>query len=143
MQVEIYTETTIKGPRTITTGKYAAAVVCQTTKGPAVKGVAKRDEWTTFHRSSLLAILAGLELLTKSCRVKVYTPDAFLVNMIRNGNLEKWKREEWRRPQDKELKNKGLWQQLEEQMQKHTVTFVYTKVNPYSETLKKYMEVQV
>lgn len=140
MKVEIYTETTIKGPCSMRTGKYAVLVECQTKKGLAQKGKVREEEWTTFHRSALLAVLDGLNMLKDSCEVKAYTPDAMLVNMIRQGNVEKWKREEWRRPQDKELRNQELWQQLWEQTQKHRLTFVYTKHNKYSAELAERMQ---
>lgn len=44
MQVEIYTETTIKGPCSMRTGKHAVLVECQTKKGPAQKGSVKEEE---------------------------------------------------------------------------------------------------
>ena len=139
MKVEIYTETNVRGMQ-IRNGKYAAIIVFQTKKGPATKLVIGQEEMTTFHRASLLAVLRGIDELTRACEVKVHTPDAMLVNMIREGNLEKWKREEWRRPQNKELKNKELWEQLSENMEKHEVTFVYTEDSEYSAEMKKRME---
>lgn len=112
----------------------------QTRKGIEKRCVVAEEEWTTFHRSAMLAVLAGLDILTRPCDVELHTPDPFLVNMIRGGNMEKWKREEWRRPQDKELKNKDLWQQLAEHMEKHQVHFVYTEQSAYSEELRTKME---
>lgn len=87
----------------------------------------------------MLAVLDGLSMLKDRCEVKVYTPDALLVNMVRQGKMEKWRREEWRRPQDKELRNQELWQQLWEQTQKHTLTFVYVKHSKYSAELTEKM----
>lgn len=72
-------------------------------------------------------------------RVEIYTADAMLVNMVRQGNIEKWRREEWRRPQDKELKNKELWEQLWEHTQKHTLTFIYTRQHKYSMQMGEWM----
>lgn len=139
MKVEIYTETTIKGPCSLKMGEYAVLVVYQTQKGPAKKWNVKEEELTTFHRSMLLAILEGLEMLKAGQEIEIYTSDAMLVNMVHQGNVEKWRREEWRRPQDKELKNKELWQQLWEQTQKHTLTFVYTQQNAHSEELQQWI----
>lgn len=95
---------------------------------------------TTFHRTTILAALAGLDELNRACEVKIYTPDAMLVTMVRDGNMEKWKREEWRRPQNKELKNKELWKRLAEHMEKHEIAFVYAECTGYSEEMKKKME---
>ena len=114
--------------------------VYQTTKGPAEKYIVGEESDTTFHRMSLLALLEGLKMLKKPCKVTAYTPDQFLASTVNEGALEKWKREEWRRPQDKELKNKELWKRLAEEKAKHEVYLVYTRSGVYSETLKKSME---
>ena len=140
MKVQIYTETTIKGPA-IKAGKYAAIVEYKKQSGEIEKReVVNEEKWTTFHRTSLLAVLAGMNMLIKRCEVTVYTADALLVGMVREGNIEKWKRAEWKRGQDKEVKNKDLWQQLDEALKKHDVAFVYTKQNAHSEELKEAMK---
>ena len=92
MQVEIYTETTVRRPRE-KHGKYAAVAVYQTTKGPAEKYIVGEESDTTFHRMSLLALLEGLKMLKKPCKVTAYTPDQFLASTVNEGALEKWKRE--------------------------------------------------
>lgn len=51
----------------------------------------------------------------------------------------KWKREEWRRPHGKEIKNKELWQELSEQMEKHCVTLEFSESTRYSDRLQSKM----
>jgi ribonuclease HI len=87
---------------------------------------------------SMIAILVGLRML-RSCEVTVYTPDQFLVTTINEGNMDKWKREEWRRPHGKEIKNKELWQELSEQMEKHHVSLEFSESTRYSDRLQSKM----
>ena len=58
---------------------------------------------------------------------------------INEGNMDKWKREEWRRPHGKEIKNKELWQELYEQTQKHRVTLEFSESTRYSDRLQSKM----
>ena len=52
---------------------------------------------------------------------------------------DKWKREEWRRPHGKEIKNKELWQELSEQMEKHRVSLEFSESTRYSDRLQSKM----
>lgn len=96
------------------------------------------EQNTTYHRMSMTAILAGLRML-RPCEVTVYTPDQFVVTTINEGNMDKWKREEWRRPHGKEIKNKELWQELSEQMEKHCVSLEFSESTRYSDRLQSKM----
>lgn len=134
MKIELYTEVNFRGP-TAKNGKCIALVECETKKGPAVKAQIETEQNTTYHRMSMIAILVGLRML-RPCEVTVYTPDQFLVTTINEGNMDKWKREEWRRPHGKEIKNKELWQELYEQTQKHRVTLEFSESTRYSDRLQ-------
>ena len=103
-----------------------------------MKAQIETEQNTTYHRMSMIAILVGLRML-RPCEVTVYTPDQFLVTTINEGNMDKWKREEWRRPHGKEIKNKELWQELYEQTQKHRVTLEFSESTRYSDRLHSKM----
>lgn len=103
-----------------------------------MKAQIETEQNTTYHRMSMIAILAGLRML-RPCEVTVYTPDQFLVTTINEGNMDKWKREEWRRPHGKEIKNKELWQELSEQMEKHRVSLEFSESTRYSDRLQSKM----
>ena len=103
-----------------------------------MKAQIETEQNTTYHRMSMIAILAGLRML-RPCEVTVYTPDQFLVTTINEGNMDKWKREEWRRPHGKEIKNKELWQELSEQMEKHCVSLEFSESTRYSDRLQSKM----
>lgn len=103
-----------------------------------MKAQIETEQNTTYHRMSMIAILVSLRML-RSCEVTVYTPDQFLVTTINEGNMDKWKREEWRRPHGKEIKNKELWQELSEQMEKHRVSLEFSETTRYSDRLQSKM----
>ena len=104
MKIELFTEVNFRGP-TAKNGKCIALVECETKKGPAVKAQIEIEQNTTYHRMSMIAILTGLRML-RPCEVTVYTPDQFLVTTINEGNMDKWKREEWRRPHGNEIRER-------------------------------------
>ena len=122
MKIELFTEVNFRGP-TAKNGKCIALVECETKKGPAVKAQIETEQNTTYHRMSMIAILVGLKML-RPCEVTVYTPDQFLVTTINEG---------------KEIKNKELWQELSEQMEKHCVTLEFSESTRYSDRLQSKM----
>lgn len=103
-----------------------------------MKAQIETEQNTTYHRMSMIAILVDLRML-RPCEVTAYTPDQFLVTTINEGNMDKWKREEWRRPHGKEIKNKELWQELSEQMEKHRVSLEFSESTRYSDRLQSKM----
>ena len=103
-----------------------------------MKAQIETEQKTTYHHMSMIAILVGLRML-RPCEVTAYTPDQFLVTTINEGNMDKWKREEWRRPHGKEIKNKELWQELSEQMEKHRVSLEFSESTRYSDRLQSKM----
>ena len=48
-EVNIYIRTSLTGP-CIKDGRWAAAMECQTSKGPAVKGICGEEQETTYYR---------------------------------------------------------------------------------------------
>ena len=140
MLVEIYTDTSVRGIKA-KKAEYAAIVVARGEKRTDQRTIVADEEDATYHRTSLLAVLAGLNILNRPCdNVVVHSPDIFLVNMVNTKKIEEWKREEWKRSQNKEVLHKELWQQLAEAMEKHKVSFVNTKQSEKTQELHKLME---
>lgn len=65
---------------------------CQTSKGPAVKGICGEEQETTYYRLVLLGIVKSLKILNAPCNATLYTDCIFIKNMIENGKPEQWKR---------------------------------------------------
>lgn len=138
-EVKIYVQTSLHGP-CIKDGRYAAIIECQTSKGEVTREVIGKEEKTTYYRSVLLAIVKALEILNAPCIVTIYTDCIFVKNTAERGSLEVWKRSEWKKPSGKEVKNKELWKQFLEQMDRHIIAFRFSKYNDYMERLGKLLE---
>lgn len=141
-KVEIYIETTIKGP-VVKDGKYAAALVFTKSTGESEDRFVKGEEPdTTFNRSILLAMIQALEKFTEACHITFHRGNSYVKNMVEAGNPEKWKRAEWRRTQGKEVQNKDLWELYLEKSGKfdHKIEFAWSKAHEYTGILQEMMK---
>lgn len=141
-KVEIYIETTIKGP-VVKDGKYAAALVFTKSTGESEDRFVKGEEPdTTFNRSILLAMIQALEKFTEACHITFHMGNFYVKNMVEAGNPEKWKRAEWRRTQGKEVQNKDLWELYLEKSGKfdHKIEFAWSKAHEYTGILQEMMK---
>lgn len=138
-EVNIYIRTSLTGP-CIKDGRWAAAMECQTSKGPAVKGICGEEQETTYYRLVLLGIVKSLKILNAPCNATLYTDCIFIKNMIENGKPEQWKRAEWRKPSGEEVKNQELWQQYQTLSERHEIAVRFSKHHDYVEKLEKLLE---
>ena len=81
---------------------------------------------TTNNRMELMAAIEGLKALKRPCAV-VLTTDSQYVKQGINSWLAGWKRNGWRTADKKPVKNQDLWQQLDEQCQRHQVEWRWVK----------------
>ena len=84
---------------------------------------------TTNNRMELTAVIRGLESLTRSSRIEIFT-DSVYVGKGFSEWMPKWKANGWRR-RDRgrwaEVKNVDLWKTLDELIAKHNVTFTHVR----------------
>ncbi|EJF81524.1 Ribonuclease HI [Candidatus Bartonella washoeensis] len=81
---------------------------------------------TTNNQMELMAAICALKALKESCFVDLYTDSVY----VRNGIslwLEGWKKNNWRTVSKKAVKNRELWQTLEEVCSRHTVRWHWIK----------------
>lgn len=81
---------------------------------------------TTNNRMELTAAIKGLSALKKPCRVAVTTDSEY----VRRGITEwlvNWKQRGWKTSTKKPVKNKDLWQQLDQEAQRHQVSWHWVK----------------
>jgi len=91
----------------------------------------KRELWgsephTTNNRMELRAAIAGLHALKERCEVEVVTDSEYLKNGITKW-IHAWKRRNWMTIEGKPVLNQDLWQALDQEVQRHKVTWVWTK----------------
>lgn len=84
------------------------------------------EKHTTNNRMELLAAIKALESLTRPCEVCLTTDSQY----VRKGILEwmdNWKKKNWITSTKKPVKNKDLWQQLDQLNQLHTIDWQWIK----------------
>ena len=81
---------------------------------------------TTNNRMELSAVIEGLRALTRPCAVTLHVDSTYVMNGMSRW-LAGWKRNGWLTGEKKPVKNKELWQALESEIQRHTVTWVWVK----------------
>jgi len=78
-------------------------------------------EMTTNNRMELLAVIAGLEALTKPCRATVYSDSRYVVNSVEKGSVFRWRDKDWWRTKKEKAKNADLWKRFLAVYAKHDV----------------------
>ena len=85
------------------------------------------EEMTTNNRMEVYAAIAGLSALKERCDVTLYSDSAYLVNAVREGWLNAWKKNGYVNAANKPVKNRDLWEKLDELLLRHRVEFVKVK----------------
>ena len=94
--------------------------------GEHEKSVSGAEQETTNNRMELKAAIEALSVLHRKCRVELYTDSLYL----RDGALqwmEKWKQNNWVNSSRKLVKNRDLWEALDEQAGRHNITWHWVK----------------
>ena len=81
---------------------------------------------TTNNIMELMAVIQALKSLTRSCEI-IITTDS---NYVKDGITEwihKWKKKGWKTANKKPVKNKEYWQQLDQEVSRHQITWRWVK----------------
>jgi ribonuclease HI len=120
-KVDIYTDGACSGNPGA--GGWAAVLIFNGN----IKEVSGYDKNTTNNRMELFAIIQGLAQLKEPCEVAVYSDSAYAVEAFNQRWIENWKHNNWKTADNKEVKNRDLWNDLLIKISKHTVQFVKVK----------------
>lgn len=90
------------------------------------KEYSKGFKLTTNNRMELKAAIEGLSLLKEPCKVSIFTDSQYVKNGITQW-LEGWKLKNWHTKGKTPVKNKDLWQQLDQLCQIHQTTWFWVK----------------
>ena len=74
----------------------------------------------------LVAAVTALEALKRPMRVRLYTDSEYLGRGITEW-IEAWRSRGWRTAAKKPVKNRDLWQRLDDLRRKHDVTWLWVK----------------
>lgn len=95
---------------------------------PHEKVIKGADPQTTNNRMELMAVIMGLKALKRPCTVKVVTDSKYVMNAFTQGWLKNWIKNDWKTSNKKSaVKNKELWQDLQELVDVHTVSWEWVK----------------
>lgn len=81
---------------------------------------------TTNNRMELQAAIGGLAQLTRRSDVHLTTDSEYLRKGV-NEWMAKWKRNGWRTAQKQPVKNRDLWEALDELVAAHSVQWFWVK----------------
>ena len=127
MLVKIYTDGAARG-NPDGPGGYGTVLEYVDTKGQLhKKELSQGYVKTTNNRMELMAVIAGLEALNRSCEVEVYSDSQYVVNALNQHWVDGWIKKGWKRGKNEPVKNVDLWKRLLEAKQKHSVTFHWVK----------------
>jgi ribonuclease HI len=81
---------------------------------------------TTNNRMELAAVIEGLKRLKERCSVEIITDSEYVKNGITSW-MKGWKKNGWKTSSKKPVVNQDLWMMLDELVNAHQTTWVWTK----------------
>ena len=120
VDVEIYTDGACRG----NPGPGGWAALLRTGKNELMVNGAEPD--STNNRMELRAAIEGLATLKRSSVVSITTDSQYVKQGVLSW-VEKWKLNGWQTASRKDVKNKDLWQELDELNNMHQVSWYWVK----------------
>ena len=81
---------------------------------------------TTNNRMELMAVIVGLEALTKPCEVEVISDSKYVTDAFNKNWIDGWLKKNWKGTSGP-VKNVDLWKRLLKAKAPHQVTFTWVK----------------
>lgn len=94
--------------------------------GKNVKEIKGFSPDTTNNIMELMGVIESLKSLTRSCEVIITTDSTYVKNGITEW-IHNWKMKGWKTANKKPVKNKEYWQQLDQEVSRHEITWVWVK----------------
>ena len=84
------------------------------------------EKETTNNRMEMMAVIKALEVLSRPCDVVIHTDSTYVMKGMTEW-LGQWKRRNWKTAAKKPVKNVELWQELEQAISRHSVSWKWVK----------------
>lgn len=120
-KVEIYTDGACSGNPGV--GGWAAILMYN----GHMKEFSGYDKSTTNNRMEMFAVIQGLTQLKETCIVTVYSDSAYVTEAFNKNWIKNWENNNWKTADNKDVKNRDLWNDLLIKINKHNVSFVKVK----------------
>jgi len=105
-------------------GGWATAIL----RGPMTRELSGGFAKTTNNRMELYSVIAALEALEDvDDAVTVYSDSRYVVDMITNGNAQRWRQDGWMLDRHHLAQNSDLWERLLTLCQERDIKFVWVK----------------
>ncbi|MEM7081326.1 MAG: ribonuclease HI [Pseudomonadota bacterium] len=94
--------------------------------GQHVKELFGGEPDTTNNRMELRAVIEALNVLNRRCHILLITDSRYVMQGVTEW-MANWKRRGWKTAGKKPVKNRDLWQQLDEALSGHEVDWRWVK----------------
>ena len=91
-----------------------------------VKELSQGYKQTTNNRMELMAVINGLQALKEPCVVQITTDSQYVKNGMTSW-LAGWKNRNWKTSTKQAVKNKDLWQILDQECTRHEIHWNWVK----------------
>lgn len=81
---------------------------------------------TTNNQMEMMAVIVGLEALTRPCQVTITTDSQYVLKGMTEW-LSGWKAKNWKTASKKPVKNVELWQRLDKAAQPHKIQWEWVR----------------
>ena len=81
---------------------------------------------TTNNRMEMTAVIEGLKALKRPCALTIYTDSKYVLQGVTEW-LHGWKARGWKTADKKPVKNQDLWEALDHEVNRHTITWEWVK----------------
>ena len=82
---------------------------------------------TTNNRMELMAVITGLEALTRPCEVEVISDSKYVTDAFNQHWVDGWLKRNWKGSSNNPVKNVDLWKRLSKAKAPHQVKFTWVK----------------
>ena len=118
--IEIYTDGACRGNPGM--GGWGAIIQFQNNSKELFGGRAE----TTNNQMEMQAVIEGLKALKEPCKIILYTDSKYVMDGITSWS-HGWKKNNWKTANKKPVKNMELWQELDQLVNQHEITWKWVK----------------
>ena len=122
MKLKIYTDGACSGNPG--KGGWAAIIL----DGINQSNISGSESYTTNNRMELMAPIMALKKIKKKSEITIYTDSRYVKDGITLW-IKKWKLNNWKNSNKKQVKNKDLWIKLDNSCQKHNISWKWVKAH--------------
>jgi ribonuclease HI len=90
------------------------------------KKICGGEAHTTNNRMELTAAIKAIESIKEPCKIDIYTDSTYVKDGITKW-IHNWKKKNWKNANRKDVKNRDLWQELDQLLHMHNIGWHWVK----------------